>query len=159
MNRKCAILTSVGAGLLVLSSFGAIFAKAEPGISAIVDQARQGGFPVAESAVPAPVAAPPASQAPQAGPTVKIISFVLTEQNSRVAEICGQVAGADTDFTVVRVTVDPNSKNPGTYNALAGRDGAFCSMVVTYYGTAEASVGALKGTPAMAAQGNPRESK
>lgn len=158
MAKKGILLTAVAAIGLVFISFGAVSAKTNLGIAAVADQARQAGFPAAEGAIPKSPAIPPSSPAPQAGPSVTITSFVLTGQNSRVAEICGKVAGAASDFTVVRVTVDPNSKNPGTYNTLAGRDGAFCAMVVTYYGTADASAAALnKGTSAMASLKNSRD--
>jgi len=76
-------------------------------------------------------------------PVVNITSFVMTDQTSRLAEICGKVTGSDADFTVVRIVVDPKSNTPGTYNTLAAVDGAFCSVVVTYTRTASASVKVL----------------
>jgi hypothetical protein len=74
---------------------------------------------------------------------VTITSFVLIGQNTPAAELCGKVSGAATEFSVVRVVVDPNSKHPAVYNVLAGQDGAFCAAVMTYYGEASASVSAL----------------
>ncbi len=71
---------------------------------------------------------------------VNITSFVMIESSTRLAEICGKVTGSDAEFTVVRILVDPKSNTPGAYNTLAAKDGAFCSVVVTYTRTASVSV-------------------
>lgn len=70
------------------------------------------------------------------GPTAQIKSFVYINQERKVAELCGVVTDATTTPTFVQITVDERSKRPATYNTLAGPDGKFCSVVVTYYGTA-----------------------
>lgn len=67
---------------------------------------------------------------------VKITSFVYTTQERKVAELCGVVTNSTTSPTFVQITVDERSKRPATYNTLAGADGKFCTVVVTYYGTA-----------------------
>ena len=71
---------------------------------------------------------------------VDITSFVLAGPNTRAAEICGRVSGSKTTPTFVRVAVDEKTGKPGIYNLIAGPDGAFCGMVVTYAGTAVASL-------------------
>lgn len=72
------------------------------------------------------------------GPTTKITSFVYINQERKVAELCGVVSNPTTTPTFIQITVDETSKRPATYNTLAGADGKFCSVVVTYYGTAVA---------------------
>jgi hypothetical protein len=121
--------------------FAAAFAAASPNgsqLSAAQDAAARAGFAASEA--PAPRVAEPRS-APAAGqPSVVITSFNMTGNNSHVAEICGRVTGASSDYSVVRISVDPGEKNPGIYNALAGADGSFCAVVVTYTRQADASV-------------------
>lgn len=73
-------------------------------------------------------------------PKVEITSFIAAGQHTRAAELCGKVAGATVPFLAVKVTVDPNTDKPGVYNVLVGKDGGFCTTVVSYRGTAEASV-------------------
>lgn len=73
-----------------------------------------------------------------AAPSVKITSYVYVNQERKVAELCGVVSEAASTPTFVQITVDENSKRPATYNTLAGADGKFCTVVVTYYGTAVA---------------------
>lgn len=94
-----------------------------------------------------------------AEPKVTVGSFVLIAPNSRVAEICGSVSENGGDFTAVRIIVDPNSRRPGLYNVLAGKDGKFCAVVITYFGTAKASVEALgiSSPVATVTSQNPRE--
>ncbi len=70
------------------------------------------------------------------GPSVKITSYVYINQERKVAELCGVVSNAATTPTFVQITVDETSKRPATYNTWAGADGKFCSVVVSYYGTA-----------------------
>lgn len=72
-------------------------------------------------------------------PKVEITSFAFAGSRTRAAEVCGKVIGA-TETTLVRVTVDEKGKTPGIYNILVDPDGTFCTTVVTYRGTASASV-------------------
>ena len=79
---------------------------------------------------------------------VEITSFVYADSRTRAAELCGKVTSTHGAATsIVRVAVDPNKGKPGIYNVLAGGDGLFCATVVTYTGTATAS---LVGQPAAA---------
>ncbi len=72
--------------------------------------------------------------------TVKVTSFVLARNSETLAELCGVVEGTLTTPTYVKVAVDPYARRPGTYNTVAGVDGKFCVVVMTYNGRAEASV-------------------
>lgn len=76
--------------------------------------------------------------------SVKVTSFnyirTSTDMNSPLAELCGLVEGAVSAPSFVRVLVDPKSKNPASYNTIAGVDGKFCLAVITYRGTADVSV-------------------
>lgn len=72
------------------------------------------------------------------GPSAKITSYVYINQERKVAELCGVVSDMTSTPTFVQITVDERSKRPATYNTLAGADGKFCTVVVTYYGTAVA---------------------
>lgn len=77
--------------------------------------------------------------------SVKVTSFnyVRTGPNDMgnpLAELCGVVEGAQKSPTFVNVLIDPKSKNPGSYNTLAGVDGKFCIAVITFRGTADVSV-------------------
>jgi len=128
-------------GMLALAAFLGRAAWAETAQDRVAAIAQQSGFAAvnnlnAAAAVPAPSGVAVASREP----AVSITSFVMTGQNTRVAEICGRVTGSEVEFTMVRILVDPRSNNPGVYNTLAAKDGAFCSVVVTYTGTASASV-------------------
>ena len=71
---------------------------------------------------------------------VKITSFTMVRSGDPTAELCGVVENATEPSTFVRVVVDHRSARPGIYNAVAGADGKFCVAVITYRGTAEASV-------------------
>lgn len=74
--------------------------------------------------------------------TVKITSFNYVNnvgQNSPLAELCGQVEGA-TAPSFIQLTVDHKSSKPAFYNTVAGANGRFCVAVITYRGTAEASL-------------------
>ncbi len=71
-------------------------------------------------------------------PSVKITSYIYVNQDRKVAELCGVVSNATTTPTFIQITVDETSKRPATYNTLAGPDGKFCAVVVSYYGTAVA---------------------
>ena len=90
-----------------------------------------------------PAAVPPSAPAEGAAPEVRITSFMMDSAQSHLAELCGRVSGAGTEFSVVRVTVDPGTRHPAVYNALAGADGSFCVAVMTFDRAAEASVRAL----------------
>lgn len=77
--------------------------------------------------------------------TVKVTSFnfVRTSNDnffSPLAELCGTVEGATAAPSFVKVLVDPKSKNPGSYNTVAGADGKFCIAVITFRGTADVTV-------------------
>lgn len=74
-----------------------------------------------------------------AAPSVKIDSYTYTGQGQKTAELCGTVSDMTTSPTFVQITVDHTSKQPATYNTLAGPNGKFCTVVVTYYGTAIAT--------------------
>jgi hypothetical protein len=116
--------------------------------------AQQSGFAAINDLKPSdPVPAPGGVTAAAGEPAVAITSFVMAGSNTRIAEICGKVTGGEAEFTVVKILVDPKSSNPGSYNTLAAKDGAFCSTVVTYTGTASASVRVLgkDSVPAVAA--------
>lgn len=75
-----------------------------------------------------------------AAPSAKITSFQYTGQERRTAELCGVVTDMTTTPTFVQVIVDHNSKRPAHYNTVVGADGKFCTVVVTFYGTAVANV-------------------
>ena len=76
--------------------------------------------------------------------SIKITSFnfvrTSTDYRSPLAELCGKVEGATSAPTFIRVQVDPTSKGHASYNTLADEDGKFCLAVITYRGTAEASI-------------------
>ena len=88
--------------------------------------------------------------------SVKVTSFnyirtSANDMNSPLAELCGLVEGATAAPSFIRVLVDPKSKNPASYNTLAGADGKFCLAVITFRGTADVSVmGAMVSTKASA---------
>ncbi|MFI5349595.1 MAG: hypothetical protein ACHQ2Z_08635 [Elusimicrobiota bacterium] len=127
--------------IIAATLFATAFASAAPNgaqVSAAQDAVVRAGFAAPETPaarVPEPKSASIAGQ-----PSVAITSFNMTGNNSHVAEICGLVSGASSDFSVVRISVDPSEKNPGIYNTLAGADGSFCAVVVTYTRQADASV-------------------
>lgn len=79
------------------------------------------------------------SFAAMAETSVTITSYIYTNQERKVAELCGVVKDSPTPVTNVQVVVDYNSKRPATYNTIAGADGKFCTVVISYYGTAKAS--------------------
>jgi hypothetical protein len=72
--------------------------------------------------------------------TVKVTSFNYIRSGDPYAELCGLVQDAVDPVTHVRVVIDHRSNKPAVYNAVAGADGKFCLSVVTYRGTAEASI-------------------
>lgn len=74
-------------------------------------------------------------------PKVEITSFIAAGSRTRAAELCGKVTGSPSEWLAVRVVVDPKTDRPGIYNTLVGKDGKFCTTVVSYFGRAEASIG------------------
>ena len=76
--------------------------------------------------------------------TVKVTSFnYVRNQNDLyhpLAELCGLVEGATSAPSFVQVLVDPKSKEPASYNTIAGKDGKFCLAVITFRGNAEVSL-------------------
>lgn len=76
--------------------------------------------------------------------SVKVTSFNFIRTSNDVmaplAELCGVVEGATSSPSFVRVSVDPKSAKPASYNTVAGTDGKFCLSVITYRGTAEVSM-------------------
>lgn len=77
--------------------------------------------------------------------SVKITSFnyVRTTNDTYrapLAELCGVVEGASSSPSFVNVQIDHKTKNPASYNTVADANGKFCVAVITYRGTAEASV-------------------
>jgi hypothetical protein len=71
---------------------------------------------------------------------VKITSFTYPNSGQYYAELCGHIEGAKSSPTVIKILVDPKSKNPANYNTIAGADGKFCLTIVTYQGEAEVGV-------------------
>jgi hypothetical protein len=69
---------------------------------------------------------------------VKINSFVFLGQKSSAAEICGTVLALTGHPEMIKIIVDPNTKNPGSYYVWSGADGKFCSIVSTFSGQADA---------------------
>lgn len=72
--------------------------------------------------------------------SVRITSFNFIRSGEALAELCGTVSDATTNPSFVRVLVDHTSNRPATYNTLTDDAGKFCVAVVTYRGTAAASV-------------------
>ncbi len=76
--------------------------------------------------------------------SVKVTSFnYVRNQNDLyhpLAELCGLVEGATSTPSFVQVLVDPKSKEPASYNTIAGKDGKFCVAVITFRGNAEVNL-------------------
>jgi hypothetical protein len=72
--------------------------------------------------------------------SVRITSFNYVRSGEALAELCGTVSDATTTPSFVRVQIDHTSTRPATYNTLTDTTGRFCVAVVTFRGTAEASV-------------------
>jgi hypothetical protein len=85
------------------------------------------------------------ASADEVASTIEISSFIMAGTRTRAAEICGKVSGATAPFVTAKITVDPKSSRPGTYNVLVGSDGKYCVTVVTFSGTAEASLWSASG--------------
>jgi hypothetical protein len=84
------------------------------------------------------------------GVQVKITSFTMDNpQISKIGEVCGLVAGIPAGTTVkVTVTSDPNY-NPGNYTTQLDQKNTFCTTIMTYTGTASATVWESDTTAAM----------
>ena len=76
--------------------------------------------------------------------SVKVTSFnYVRNQNDQyhpLAELCGVVEGAASSPSFVQVLIDPKSKEPASYNTIAGKNGKFCLAVITFRGNAEVSL-------------------
>lgn len=72
--------------------------------------------------------------------SVRITSFNYIRSGEALAELCGTVTDSTSTPAFVRVQVDHTSNRPATYNTLTDETGRFCVAVVTYRGTAAASV-------------------
>jgi hypothetical protein len=73
-------------------------------------------------------------------PEVRVNSFHMIAQAGSGAEICGVVLTPTGHPQMVKVVVDPNTRNPGSYYVWSGKDGKFCAVVSTFSGSAEASL-------------------
>jgi hypothetical protein len=77
---------------------------------------------------------------------VKITSFVFIKGHGAnaewlpLAEICGQAEPATGKPEMIKIVSDPKSKNPAHYFAWAGKEGKFCTTIITYSGLADASI-------------------
>jgi cytochrome oxidase Cu insertion factor (SCO1/SenC/PrrC family) len=69
---------------------------------------------------------------------VKIDSFDYIG-NSRLAELCGHIVDGPNSVQPITITVDPKSNRPAEYVAHTSAKGKFCTVVVTYTGTAQAA--------------------
>lgn len=80
----------------------------------------------------------------EAGVRVDVHSFRSLDSRNGLAELCGQVVEVDgealTGWYGVRITTDDRGRFPRTYQTTAQGDGRFCSVVVTYFGTASLGV-------------------
>ena len=75
--------------------------------------------------------------------TVKITSFYFLENGAArtpAAELCGSLNQPTGKPEMIKITVDPKSKDPGMYNAWTGKDGKFCLVLATYSGSADAEL-------------------
>lgn len=75
--------------------------------------------------------------------SVKITSFYFLgsgDKRTPAAELCGVLVQPTGKPEMIKVTVDPKSKEPGMYNAWTGKDGKFCLVLATYSGTADAEI-------------------
>jgi hypothetical protein len=75
--------------------------------------------------------------------SVKITSFYFLNSGTErtpAAELCGVLTAPTGKPEMIKVTVDPKSKTPATYNSWTGKDGKFCLVLATYAGTAEAEL-------------------
>lgn len=76
--------------------------------------------------------------------SIKITDFYFirtsTDLRAPLADLCGKVEGATSVPTFIQIKIDKTSKGYSSYNTIAGEDGKFCLAVITYRGTAEASI-------------------
>lgn len=72
--------------------------------------------------------------------TVNVDSFYFLHTNSSLAELCGTVKDSTAASTLVRVAVDPRTKNKAVYTATAGADGKFCLVLASFSGEAAVSI-------------------
>ncbi|MEK6555503.1 MAG: hypothetical protein AABZ31_09705 [Bdellovibrionota bacterium] len=95
-----------------------------------------------------------ANFASAAAPEVKIESFYYTGNTSqeRTAELCGGVYPNPGAGMFVSVTVDPRSKKPGVYTVATSAAGKFCTLVMTFTGTASADAAGFAPTAVVNAQ-------
>ncbi len=86
---------------------------------------------------------------------VEITSFgpVDSKVTYKLAEVCGKVTGMEGDFVPVRIVPDYNSANPANYMTFVAKDGHFCQVVMTLYGTVEVSLVPHKKQPALTVRG------
>lgn len=70
---------------------------------------------------------------------IKVTSFNYVGQQSRVAELCGVVSGHE-GHAHIRIAVDDQTSKPGIYNTIAGTDGKFCAIVMSYSGRANVTL-------------------
>ncbi len=75
--------------------------------------------------------------------SVEVTSFKFAVTRGHVAELCGKVSGIE-GLSLIKILVDPKSKNPANYTVVVDSNGSFCTSLVTYSGEAEASVGNSK---------------
>ena len=71
---------------------------------------------------------------------VEITSFRYADAPGRIAELCGKVTGEATAPIFVKALIDEQSNSPVIYNIIAGPEKTFCATVVTYWGTASATL-------------------
>jgi hypothetical protein len=78
--------------------------------------------------------------------SVKIDSFTSVDPDHHLGEVCGTVtvsgdhAKTENGYIAATVIADPKSGNPGYYNTFANQQGTFCTLILTYTGTASATV-------------------
>jgi hypothetical protein len=74
-------------------------------------------------------------------PQIEITSFgpVDSRATNRLAEVCGQVTGISGDFLAVRIEPDYGTSNAANYMTFVTKDGRFCQLIMTLYGTVRVS--------------------
>lgn len=83
------------------------------------------------------------ASASASGSEVKVTSFRFLEHGqhfSPTAEICGELVIPSAKPEMIKITSDPDSKGPATYNVWSGKDGKFCSVIATFTGKANAEL-------------------
>ena len=139
-------------------SFALAFAAATQAHADVGDALKSAGM-AAPSHIAATAAAGDAAPVATA-PSVQITTFVKQPGNTHLAELCGKVTGGGA-MTLVKISVDPDSGKPGTYYVVAGPDGLFCTALVTYNDTADATIAVggqqFTSKPTSATGANPRQ--